>query len=168
MNRRTLLQILALAASGVLHAKPAASKLDEGQQKLLAELAELILPRTDTPGAIDAGVPAFIDVMFAEWAGDDERKMFTAGLADVDARARAMFAKDFIACTPEQQTQLLTTLDAELARLRDTKADTSKSFLAGMKWLTLTGYYTSEVGATSELHYRVVPGRYEPCYPLDQ
>jgi len=37
-----------------------------------------------------------------------------------------------------------------------------------MKWLTLTGYYTSEIGATSELHYRVVPGRFEPCYPLEQ
>jgi hypothetical protein len=37
-----------------------------------------------------------------------------------------------------------------------------------MRWLTLTGYYTSEVGATGELHYRVVPGRYEPCYTLEQ
>jgi hypothetical protein len=37
-----------------------------------------------------------------------------------------------------------------------------------MKWLTLTGYYTSEVGATTEQHFRVVPGRYEPCYPLDR
>ena len=55
----------------------------------------------------------------------------------------------------------------ELARLRDTKADRSKNFFQAMKWLTLTGYYTSEVGATTELHYRVVPGRYEPCYPLE-
>src|SRR5439155_17491114 len=62
----------------------------------------------------------------------------------------------FIACSPIQQTQILTDLDAELARLRDTKADMSKNFFQGMKWLTLTGYYTSAIGATSELHYRVV------------
>jgi len=180
MNRREVLLVLAgtatlpdqlLAMGRAVHKRAHRGTLrafTPHQNETVATIAELIIPKTDTPGARDAGVPAFIDVMVAEWAGDEERKMFTAGLANVDTRARAMFAKDFIACTPEQQTQLLTTLDAELARLRDTKADTSKNFLAGMKWLTLTGYYTSEVCATSELHYRVVPGRYEPCYPLDQ
>jgi len=73
-----------------------------------------------------------------------------------------------VGCTPEQQAEILEDLDYELARLRDTKSDTSKNFFQAMKWLTLTGYYTSEIGATSELHYRVVPGRYEPCYPLEQ
>ena len=180
MNRREMLLLLAgtatlpdqlLAMGRAVHKRAHAGTLralTPHQNETVATIAELIIPKTDTPGARDAGVPAFIDVMLAEWVGDEERKMFTAGLADVDTRARAMFAKDFVACSAEQQTQLLTTLDAELARLRDTKADTSKSFLGGMKWLTLTGYYTSEVGATSELNYRVVPGRYEPCYPLDQ
>jgi len=93
--------------------------------------------------------------------------MITAGLANVDERSRTAFGKDFISSTPEQQAEILEDLDYELARLRDTKSDTSKNFFQAMKWLTLTGYYTSEVGATSEMHYRVVPGRYEPCYPLE-
>src|SRR3989442_320523 len=118
--------------------------------------------------AWEEGVPGFIDVMLADWGDDEQRQMFTAGLADVDERSRAAFGKDFIGCTPQQQTEIVEDLDYELARLRDTKSDTSKNFFQAMKWLTLTGYYTSEVGATSELHYRVVPGRYEPCYPLDQ
>ena len=180
MDRREVLLLLAgtavlpdqlLAMGRAVHKRARAETLralTPHQNETVATIAELIIPKTDTPGARDAGVPAFIDVMFAEWAGNEERQFFTAGLADVDNRARAMFAKDFVACAPEQQTQLLTTMDAELARLRDTKADTSKNFLAAMKWLTLTGYYTSEIGATAELHYRVVPGRYEPCYPLDQ
>ena len=70
--------------------------------------------------------------------------------------------------TPAQQAEILEDLDYELARLRDTKSDTSKNFFSAMKWLTLTGYYTSEIGATSEQHFRVVPGRYEPCYPVEQ
>ena len=57
---------------------------------------------------------------------------------------------------------------ARFKALRDAKRDTSKNFFGAIKWLTLTGYYTSEVGASSELHYRVVPGRFEPCYPLEQ
>ena len=180
MNRRDALLLLAgtaalpgdlFAIGRAVHKKVRAGTLralTPQQNETVATIAELIIPKTDTPGARDAGVPAFIDIMLADWGDDDQRKMFTAGLANVDERARGMVGKDFIGCSAAQQTQILTDLDAELARLRDTKADTSKNFFNAMKWLTLTGYYTSEVGATTELHYRVVPGRYEPCYTLDQ
>ena len=179
MNRREALLLLAgtaaipdrlLAIGRTVHQRVRAGALralTPQQNETVATIAELIIPKTDTPGARDAGVPGFIDVMLADWGDDDQRQFFTAGLANVDERSRAAFGKDFVACTVQQQTQILTDLDAELARLRDTKADTSKNFFQAMKWLTLTGFYTSEVGATSELHYRVVPGRYEPCYPLE-
>jgi len=180
MNRRDMLLLLAgtaalpdslMALGRSVHQRVRAGTLralTPHQNETAAIIAELIIPKTDTPGARDAGVPAFIDVMLAEWADDDQRKFFTEGLANVDERSRAAFTKDFIACTPAQQSEILQDLDYELARLRDTKSDTSKNFFQAMKWLTLTGYYTSEVGATAELHYRVVPGRYEPCYTLDQ
>ena len=180
MNRREVLLLLAgtaalpdqlFAIGRAVHKRVRAGTLralDPHQNETVATIAELIIPKTDTPGAREAGVPAFIDVMLADWGDEGQRETFTAGLANVDERSRALFGKDFITCSPIQQTQILTDLDAELARLRDTKADMSKNFFQGMKWLTLTGYYTSEIGATSELHYRVVPGRYEPCYPLEQ
>jgi gluconate 2-dehydrogenase gamma chain len=179
MNRREVLLLLAgtaalpdqlLAIGRSVHRRVRAGTLralNPHQNETVATIAELIIPKTDTPGAREAGVPAFIDVMLAEWGDDDQRQMFTAGLANVDERSRAAFGNDFIGCTPPQQTEILEDLDYELARLRDTKRDTSKNFFQGMKWLTLTGYYTSEVGATTEQHFRVVPGRYEPCYPLE-
>ena len=180
MNRREALLLLAgtaalpesLKAMGrAVHQRVRAGTLrtfTPHQNETVATIAELIIPKTDTPGARDAGVPAFIDVMLADWGDDDQRQMFTTGLANVDERSRTAFGKEFIGCTPEQQSEILQDLDYELARLRDAKSDTSKNFFGAMKWLTLTGYYTSEVGAISELHYRVVPGRYEPCYPLEQ
>ena len=180
MNRREALLLLAgtaalpesLKAMGrAVHAKVRAGMLrtfTPYQNETVATIAELIIPKTDTPGARDAGVPAFIDVMLADWGDDDQRQMFTTGLANVDERSRAAFGKEFIGCTPAQQSEILQDLDYELAQLRDAKRDTSKNFFGAMKWLTLTGYYTSEVGASSELHYRVVPGRFEPCYPLEQ
>jgi gluconate 2-dehydrogenase gamma chain len=180
MNRREALLLLAgtaalpdslMAVGRAVHQRIRAGTLrvlNAHQNATVATIAELILPKTDTPGARDAGVPAFIDVMLADWADDEQRQMFTGGLGNVDERSRATFGKDFIGCTAAQQGEILQDLDYELARLRDAKADTSKSFFGAMKWLTLTGYYTSEVGATSELHYRVVPGRFEPCYPLEQ
>jgi hypothetical protein len=180
MNRREMMLLLAgtaalpdtlLAMGRAVHQRVRAGTLrsfNAHQNETIATIAELIIPKTDTPGARDAGVPAFIDVMFADWAGEQERQGFTAGLANVDERSRAAYGKDFVGCTAAQQTEVLQDLDYELARLRDTKSDTSQNFFQTMKWLTLTGYYTSEVGATSEQHFRVVPGRYEPCYPLEQ
>ena len=160
-----------LAMGRAVHKKVRAGTLralTPQQNETVATIAELIIPKTDTPGAREAGVPAFIDVMLADWAGDDQRQMFTAGLANVDERSRTAFGKNFVSSTPDQQAEILEDLDYELARLRDTKSDTSKNFFSAMKWLTLTGYYTSEIGATSEQHFRVVPGRYEPCYPVEQ
>ena len=180
MNRREVLLLLAgtaalpdqlLAIGRTVHKRVRLGSLrtlNPHQNETVATIAELIIPKTDTPGAREAGVPAFIDVMLAEWFDDEMRQGFTAALANVDERSRAAFGKDFIGCTPQQQAEILQDLDYELARLRDTKSDTSKNFFQGMKWLTLTGYYTSEVGATTEQHFRVVPGRYEPCYPLEQ
>ena len=180
MNRREVLLLLAgaaavpndlLAMGRAVHKKARAGTLralTPQQNETVATIAELIIPKTDTPGAREAGVPAFIVVMLADWGDDDQRQMFTAGLANVDERSRTAFGKNFVSCTPDQQAEILEDLDYELARLRDTKSDTSKNFFSAMKWLTLTGYYTSEIGATSEQHFRVVPGRYEPCYPVEQ
>ena len=156
MNRRTLLQILALAASGVLHAKPAASKLDEKQQKILAELAELILPRTDTPGAIDAGVPAFIDHIVSDWYTPTERAIFVEGL-------RVVAAAD-----PAQRVGALQSLEQQAASYVPPpgtsvfgKPDERSPFFFKLKLLTVLGYYTSEVGSTTELAFNPVPGRYD-------
>jgi len=156
MNRRTLLQILALAATGALHAKPAASKLDETQQKLLAELAELILPRTDTPGAIDAGVPAFIDHIVSDWYTPVERAIFVAGLGTVAAAG------------PAKRVAALQSLEQQAASYAPPpgssvfgKPDERSPFFFKLKLLTVLGYYTSEVGSTSELTFNPVPGRYD-------
>ncbi|HAK76772.1 MAG TPA: twin-arginine translocation pathway signal, partial [Runella sp.] len=35
-----------------------------------------------------------------------------------------------------------------------------------MKELTVTGYFTSEIGATKALEYLPIPGRFEGCVPL--
>src|SRR5882672_5384765 len=173
MNRRDVLLLLAgtaalpdklLAVGRTVHQRARRGMpraLTPHQNETVATIAELIIPKTDTPGARDAGVPAFIDVMLAEWGDEDQRQMFMAGLANVDERSRAAFGKDFIGCTPQQQAEILEDLDYELARLRDTKSDTSNSFLQVVKWLTPAGYYIAGVGATSERHYRVGPGRFE-------
>src|SRR5256714_15606956 len=82
--------------------------LDPHQSETVATIAELIIPATDTPGARAAQVHRFIDLLLAEWAPDDDRKQFLEGLADVDARARAASAADFLGATEAQRSTILT------------------------------------------------------------
>jgi gluconate 2-dehydrogenase gamma chain len=132
------------------------------QAELVATIAEHILPETDTPGARAVGVHQFIDAMLADGYAAPDRQRFAAGLADVDARARAAQGKTFMNCGREAQRALLDELD------REAFAQPHGAFFRAFKELTLVGYYTSEVGATRELRYEPVPGHYAGCVPLTE
>lgn len=182
MRRRDLLRLLGGAAAVPLLAGLSPDRLlaiarraharayrrphrifDANQSETVATIAELIIPETDTPGARAAGVGEFIELIAAEWYDPDERERFLEGLAGVDARSRTTFGSDFNTLAPAQQAALLHGLDAEVAALRESGGDPGEHFFQQVKWLTLYGYYTSEVGLTQELHYVTVPGRYDPC-----
>jgi len=185
MNRRDLLHLLgATAATGTLAGLPAQrllaagrrlhrrarrgglQVLDPHQSDTVATIAELILPTTDTPGARAARVHEFVDTLLAHWSPDDERARFLAGLADVDARARAAFGADFLGATEAQRVTLLTQLDAEAQARAATPDPRQQPFFRQMKFLTVFGYCTSEVGAKAELHYETIPGAYDGCGPF--
>jgi hypothetical protein len=137
----------AIIAAGTQAAAAWAPKtLDKHQLDTVATLSELIIPQTDTPGAKATLVDRFIDSILAE-APPAERTSFVKGLAWMDARSKALFGKDVISATPAQQTELLTTLSA--ANSREPRAGVD--FFNAIKSLTITGYYTSEVGLRQEL-----------------
>jgi gluconate 2-dehydrogenase gamma chain len=163
--------------------------LTRGQTELVAAIAEHILPETDTPGARAAGVHRFIDAMLAESYPPLERKRFLEGLAEVDARAARASGRPFLQCAAPDQRALLDALDREALAsppvhvsptLASPPVPLSTTWRGGtldgpgvpffrtMKELTLVGYYTSEIGATRELHHAPVPGRYDGCVPLAQ
>jgi hypothetical protein len=149
--------------------------LDPHQNDTVVTIADLIIPATETPGASAAKVNEFTDLMLADWVDAEERTRFLEGLADFDARSRKKFGKDLTGCTPAQQTELLELLDLELAAMRDAERQgvrreptPAQSFFHMMKRVTLLGYYTSEVGATEELHNPIIPGRYDGCVLLER
>jgi hypothetical protein len=140
--------------------------LTEHQHATVTAIAELIIPETDTPGATAAGVPRFVDLMLAEWFTGEERDEFLGGLVALDARSTHRFGAAFVDLDEPQQITLLSGLDAEVSALRDADLPTDEHFFRRMKWLTLYGYYTSEIGATVEQNEVLLPGRYEPCAPV--
>ncbi len=141
--------------------------LDASRLNLLTIVVDRILPRTDTPGASDVGVPAFIDLLLAKWADDEERTRVLEGLDGLDALSREAGGVDFVDAAVEEQTALLTALDAEAVQAREEELD-PLPFFATLKEWTLAGYYTSEAGATQELQWLAVPGRYDADVPLSE
>jgi gluconate 2-dehydrogenase gamma chain len=109
----TLAGVLAGCSRPDKSAGRALKALSAEQSDTVAAIAEQIIPRTDTPGARDVGVPEFIDVMLAEYYPRAERDRFLAGLAQVDERAQKSFGKRFADATPAQQLELVRALDKE-------------------------------------------------------
>ena len=145
----------------------ATGTLSHADAATITAAAERIIPRTETPGATDAGVTAFIDTMLRDWYTPAERDTFLAGIALLDTRASAIGTRIFVACTPAEQDAILTAFDDEVTALRRTNAATANEhWFAMLKYLTVWGYCTSEPGMTQTLHTWPLPMRYDGNAPV--
>ena len=134
------------------------------QQALIAEIAELIIPITDTPGAKAAGVPDFINKIVTDCLTEKERVHFYEGLTEVDKNCMEKYGKGFMAASEAERTDILKLAETR-AMDKDRKLIQGKPFFSQIKELTVTGYFTSEIGATKALRYEAVPGRYDGALP---
>lgn len=191
MNRREVIQRTALALgyaisapalAGVLNGCKAAPGLSykpvfftEDQARTVAELSEIIIPKTSTPGAKDAGVPGFIDSMLKEVYTKEDQDKFLKGLTEFEDDAQKTYGDAFFECKPEEQIALFKKHhDTAIASAGtggptgwwNTGGDADKPFVLKVKELTLLGFFTSEPGATQVLQYNQVPGPYKGCVPL--
>lgn len=132
----------------------------------LDEVAETIIPATDTPGAKAAKVGAFMQVMVTDCYEEKDQKIFMNGITAIDKASDKAFGYGFMKATPEQRHTLLTALDKEQKQYTaDKKKEDPNHYFSLMKQLTMLGYFSSEIGATQALRYVAIPGRYEGCIP---
>jgi hypothetical protein len=172
-------RLWAIAESTHLRAAGAAgTALDAHQLETVAAIAEHILPRTDTPGARDAGVPEFVDLLLSEWYDETERGNFLAGLAAIDASSRVAGGGSFVGLGTVEQLALLEGLDAattrppapdpaspEAPKPAPPAPGSAEATYANLKRLTLYGYFTSKPVMTTVLRTNIWPGRYDGCVP---
>jgi gluconate 2-dehydrogenase gamma chain len=141
--------------------------LTKEQASLVSEVAEIIIPKTDTPGAKEVGVPSFIDKMIKEVYAKEDQERFTTGLAAFDEEAKKAYGDIFMELEPSQQQEFVKKAhDEALQTERATNPAPKRPFILMMKELTMLGFFTSEVGATQILQYEAVPGAYHGCVPL--
>jgi glucoside 3-dehydrogenase (cytochrome c) hitch-hiker subunit len=136
---------------------------DADQMRTLARVVDLMIPDTDTPGALAAGGDVFIDRMMATWAAKDTQKNYVSILQKINSLTNERFGHPLADCDAGQQEQAVRDIDAsafgpnpDVAGFRD------------LKYLIFAAYYTSEIGATVELQYELVPGKYIACAPIEE
>jgi hypothetical protein len=189
MDRRSLLKMIAATTGAAMFgnnvfAYETLSKvaLSDTQFKpedasLFNEIAEVILPRTDTPGAKDANVGVMSLIIANDCYATETRDVFTKGLASINDDCMKRYAKPFVLLTKEQKSEYVESLD-EAAKVHDQKnkiywvpprphkledevTHAQPHFFTLIKQLTVFSFFTSEIGATKVLRYSAIPGKYD-------
>lgn len=157
------IKIFSLPNISLLHKKKA----------LIAEIAELTIPKTDTPGAKDAKVEDFI-IGVIEFCSDIKtQNNFVNGLNRLEAHAIDNYHRPFLSCSHEEKIQILTYFENGSRYRYNILGKISSKFLGRpfiikFKELAVEGYCTSQLGATKGLAYDYIPVRYEPCVRLQK
>jgi len=166
-NRRGFIRsaVLAIGVAGAAFPGWASLEAAAGKPRFLAParfavldaVAETIMPRTDTPGARDALVPARFDALMQNWASAKTRTDFQRVLDEIEAAARPRGPGGIAALPAAQQLEVVAAYD---------KAKMADPAYKKFKGVILALYYISEPGATQELRYEHVPGAWEPSIPV--
>lgn len=173
MERRDLLK--ALGAAGALALVPGEAAaawarvarglrpivgLTEAQLALVSAVADTIIPRTDTPGAVDVNVGAFVDIIVSENYGEAERTSFTAGLDAIDADAKANGGAGVVGLALSARGAVIERIEAA----SDRRTEPQRTYWR-LKGLVVHGYFTSERVMKEVLKVQVIPGEYSGDAP---
>jgi Gluconate 2-dehydrogenase subunit 3 len=191
MQRRDLLKMITVATGTAFIGgefllagcktgdKKGGATFNEADVAFLNEVADTILPATQTPGAKEAGTGKFITVMVNDCYTKAQQEVFHKGIGQLDEACEKMHSKDFMSATPAQRTSLLVALDKEAKEYQKTKKDKDEEerkknkdaedlpdhYFTMMKQLSMFGYFTSKVAFEKAFNYNPVPGKYEGCIP---
>lgn len=176
LSRRALLQLAGLAAlpslaraetaadgwEELVHARsanasasPLPSPLRDDERALISAIADGLIPRTDTPGALDVGAVGFVEVIVAEWMTEAELIEFRGGLAAIDRHAFARHGRGWPALGADER-------EAEFAFLEDESAPgiEERRTYRRLRGHLLHGYLTSERVRREVLKVNITPGLY--------
>ncbi|WP_395625703.1 gluconate 2-dehydrogenase subunit 3 family protein [Daejeonella sp.] len=133
---------------------------------LLNEIGETILPKTSTPGAKEAKVGLFMDIMVKDCYTKEHQLIFQEGIKSLESQIKTQTGKSFIEINAQERTSVLIKLDAEQKAYTETKkAEDPPHYFRMMKELTLLGFFTSEIGSTKALRYVETPGSFDGDVP---
>jgi hypothetical protein len=131
------------------------------ERATVSAIADAVLPRTGTPGALDVGVPVFVELIAAEWMTERERMAFREGLAALDAHAVATEGRAWPALDQAARER-----EASWAEGSEERELPAKVAFRRLKGLTVQGFFSSERVQKEVLRTQIIPGRYLGCAPI--
>ena len=175
ITRRTAVKQLLIISGGVVifpscvHQEDKTSillknlDLNAGHEKLMAEIAETIIPKTDTPGAKEIATHIYTLKMLDDCTEKEKQDAFVKGLNEINEISKKKFNNKFIDCTVPQRRDILTDIEAKNGYSKDVQ-----SFYGMMKHFTIQGYITSKYVGTNLVVYELVPGRFHGSFPIQK
>ena len=195
MNRREILRYAALATGAAVSAPLASAYLmgcerdpavvagetayapqffSAEQYEFITKFADTVIPRTDTPGASDVGVPEMIDKMIHAVYAEEAQAEAKAGLGLLMAKMNADHPEGFVKLDDAAMLAYLQEQDAyyknpetDWEALGEEEMARQGTYFA-LKQATISYYFGSEEVATNQLAYLPVPGEYVPCGDLQE
>lgn len=174
-SRRTVLRQLFFISAGAtllprcMEDKSKASimlknfSISADQESMLAEMAETIIPKTDTPGAKDISAHLFALKMVDDCYKKEDRDKFVKGLAAFESFAKQESGKAFIDADAGEREKVIAALNEDIKSASDLSF-----FYQSMKRLTIQAYTTSQFYLTKVNVYQLVPGRFKGCVPVSK
>jgi hypothetical protein len=176
MQRRTALKQLMFVTGGALllpscikNIKPASLdlttiKVSADHEQLLEAITDTLIPGTGTPGAKDLQLHRFVLRMVDDCTAADQQEQFMNGLVEFDKMAEAKAGGPFATLKAEEKLNLLKELESAAASPDDAaRQKPINLFYSLTKDLTIEGYMTAEYVMTQQLHYNMVPGKFQGC-----
>lgn len=134
--------------------------LTEDEVELVANVAESIIPKTDSPGAKDALVHQFIDENVKLNFSEEQKVLFKKGLQLFNEAAVEKYGKDFSDLSHDERHKALMVLEKQSS---GKESGDNPHIFDVMKDMTKFGYFTSEVGSKEFLIFDQIPGDYLGC-----
>lgn len=134
--------------------------LSMDEMKVVSAVVDRIIPKTSTPGAIEAGIDRYLDSHIRDNFTEDRQNKFKDNLILFNNEAQKLHQKDFAELTSDKQDEVLTNMS--------TSSGPNKEFFEQVKRMTAYAFFSSEIGATQVLNHIPVPGPYKGCIPLSE
>jgi hypothetical protein len=180
MNRRKAIKLILLGSASVtsLISQKWLDKIKSTEiaylsdkQLLIAELAEVIIPATDTPGAKAVQVEDFILRMLIDCTDARSLNNFINGLQELEEFSLLHYKGSFTFCNPRQKEAILKEFENRafsytgiLGKIE--RKILGQPFFIMLKKYTVLGFCTSQLGATQALNYEYIPGSFENVGPI--
>ncbi|MGB6152976.1 MAG: gluconate 2-dehydrogenase subunit 3 family protein [Pricia sp.] len=184
MKRKSFLNRLTLGTGGALlmpsmgllqaceYEPRVRTALTKADIPLLDDIGETFIPTTaSSPGAKATEIGAYMITMYADCMPKEEQIILVEGLNNLDAKASKSFETSFIDAEAPQKLELLETIQSEAEAYylgMEGTAIVPPHYFSLLKGLTLSGYFSSEIGMTQAREYLPLPGKFEACIPYNQ